>query len=262
MIAEFCKGIGRMASWFSRVMRSVGVSTMWIESMERTIENIPVKTSGALLMLRSIIKMSPWFWVSIIYGAQTLGAIIVTFFFKVGAQETWLPIALLGSGATAAAFLGYRDRLKTMTQSMCWFPLALYALFIFSLSHRSFSGAELSFRADYFHLVEFCTLALFLSCFFESVLPRGKPLAFFCCVVASGVLFGLADEFHQSYIPGRDSNLVDIFWDAMGLSIGCGIYLLGRWLQGSVSARFHDGVAGESGVGTREAGRRRSSEAT
>jgi hypothetical protein len=127
--------------------------------MERTIVIMPVKTSHAFVVFRTLVEMSPWFWVSSIYGAQTLGAIIVTLCLKVQARDTLLPIALLGCGTVAAAYLGYRDRLKVMTPSLCWFPLVLYALFIFSLSHRTFSGAELSFKADYFHLVEFFTLA-------------------------------------------------------------------------------------------------------
>lgn len=196
------------------------------------------RTFDAFPILGVLVQMSPWYWVSVIYGAQTLGAIFVTLFFKVKAHQTWIPIALLAFGAVAAAVMGSRDRRKTMSRSLCWFPLLLYALFIFSLSSRSFSGAEISFKADYFHLVEFSTLGLFLCCFWEPILKRRKPLRFFVCVVASGVLYGVADEFHQSYVPGRDSSVLDVIYDALGLSIGCGIYLLGRWLHASLTARM------------------------
>jgi hypothetical protein len=195
--------------------------------------------------------MSPWFWVSGIYGAQMLGAIIVTFCFKVKAQDTWLPIALLACGTISAAFFGYRDRVKAMTPLLCWLPLVLYALFIFSLSHRSFGGAELTFKADYFHLVEFFTFALFLSFLWQPVLRRGKPLLFFFCVVASGVLYGIADELHQAHIPGRDANVMDIVWDVAGLSIGCGAYLLARRLHESMAARIHGRPLEESRTGIR-----------
>lgn len=205
--------------------------------------------------------MSPWFWVSGIYGAQTLGAIIVTFCFKVKAQDTWLPITLLASGAIAAAIFGFRDRVKVMTPLLCWFPPALYALFIFSLSHRTFNGAELTFKADYFHLVEFFTLGLFLSCLWQAVLRRRNPLVFSFCVIGSGVLYGLADEFHQAFIPGRDANIMDILWDVAGLSIGCGTYLLARRLHESMAARIRGRPLEESCTGIRGGAAGESSEA-
>jgi hypothetical protein len=228
--------------------------------MERTIEIVPVKASHASFMFRALIEMSPWFWVSAIYGAQTLGAVAVTFCFKVKAQDILLPVALLGCGTAAAALLGYRDRRKAMTPTLCWFPLVLYVLFIFSLSHRTFSGADLSFKADYFHLVEFFTLALFLSCFWQALLRHGKSFIFFSCVVVSGALYGLADEFHQAYVPGRDANPLDILWDVVGLSLGCGTYLLARWLHEAMAARILGRPIEESGAGTGEGEAKGSSE--
>lgn len=198
--------------------------------------------------------MSPWFWVASIYGAQTLGAILVSRWFKVNAGDSWLPIGLLAFGAVAATLLGFRDRVRTVNQRLCWFPLALYAVFIFSLSHRSFGGAVLSFKADYFHVVEFSTLALFLSCLWAPVLRRGRVFAFVCCVVGSGVAYGLTDELHQAFIPGRDSNPLDVLWDAMGLSIGCGIYLAWSWLHGILAARIHGLMAEQPGTDMDECG--------
>jgi hypothetical protein len=182
--------------------------------------------------------MSPWFWVAFVYGAQAVGAILVSRFFKVNSDDSWVPIGLLVFGAAAAILLGLRDRSKSLNQRLCWFPLILYALFIFSLSHRSFAGAELSFRGDYFHLVEFCTLALFLSCLWTPLLQRGRVFAFVGCVMASGLAFGVSDELHQAFVPGRDSNPLDVVWDAVGLSGGCIFYLAATRLHGMFLARL------------------------
>jgi hypothetical protein len=180
--------------------------------------------------------MSPWFWIALIFGAQALGALLVAPWLKVSFHDLWVPIALLAFGTAAATLLGWRDRSGTMSRLLCWFPVALYAAFIFSLSNRSFRGAELSFSADYFHLVEFCTLSLFLSCFWAPVLRRGRIFTFILCVVATGVAYGLTDELHQAYIPGRDSNPLDIVWDAVGLTMGCIIYLVATWVHGRLSS--------------------------
>lgn len=180
--------------------------------------------------------MSPWFWVASIFGAQALGAVLVSPWLKVSFHEIRVPIALLFFGTATAALLGWRDRARTMNRWLCLFPVALYAAFIFSLSNRSFHGAELSFRGDYFHLVEFCTLAIFLSCLWAPVLRRGRIFTFIFCVVATGVAYGLTDELHQAFIPGRDSNPLDVLWDAVGLTMGCFIYLFAAWLHDRLSS--------------------------
>jgi VanZ family protein len=45
-----------------------------------------------------------------------------------------------------------------------------------------------------------------------------RPLMLSAVVLA--VLLGIADEFHQSFIPGRDPSLHDVLADAVGASIG------------------------------------------
>jgi len=39
-----------------------------------------------------------------------------------------------------------------------------------------------------------------------------------CCVL----LFALSDEFHQSFVPGRDARLIDVGIDLMGAEPGSG----------------------------------------
>lgn len=33
-------------------------------------------------------------------------------------------------------------------------------------------------------------------------------------------LFGVADEFHQSFVPGRTASSIDVMWDALGAGLG------------------------------------------
>jgi VanZ family protein len=49
-------------------------------------------------------------------------------------------------------------------------------------------------------------------------------------LLALGALYGISDEFHQMYVPGRHPDFVDWIADVVGLSIGYGTMLavLGR----------------------------------
>jgi len=47
-----------------------------------------------------------------------------------------------------------------------------------------------------------------------------------------GGLYGVTDEFHQSFIPGRDASLSDIIADTVGALIGASAAALaGAWLR-------------------------------
>ncbi len=40
-----------------------------------------------------------------------------------------------------------------------------------------------------------------------------------------GTLYGVSDEFHQSFVPGRESTIPDIVADAVGSCLGLFVYL-------------------------------------
>lgn len=50
--------------------------------------------------------------------------------------------------------------------------------------------------------------------FDEKRTKRASLLSFVTCL-----LYALSDEFHQSFIPGRTSNIRDVFYDAIGMFI-------------------------------------------
>jgi VanZ family protein len=47
---------------------------------------------------------------------------------------------------------------------------------------------------------------------------RGRALVFLSFVLAA--LYGVSDEFHQSFVPGRDASVADALADAAGALIG------------------------------------------
>ncbi len=69
------------------------------------------------------------------------------------------------------------------------------------------------------HLVVYTVLALL----WERAL-RGagvRRAALWACAIT--VLYGLSDEFHQSFVPGRTATLFDVATDAVGAGLALGI---------------------------------------
>ncbi len=68
------------------------------------------------------------------------------------------------------------------------------------------------------HLIEYSVLgALLYRCLGEFNLESLFFASFIAC------LYGIIDEFHQSFVPGRDASMVDLLFDSAG-------GLLGAWM--------------------------------
>ncbi len=64
------------------------------------------------------------------------------------------------------------------------------------------------------HMVEYAILSLLLyRAFYNSEVEKGK--AGVLAIIIS-ILYGLSDEYHQSFIPGRTSKLRDVGFDTIG----------------------------------------------
>lgn len=50
--------------------------------------------------------------------------------------------------------------------------------------------------------------------------PRVAPTLFAASTV---ILWGISDEFHQSFVPGRDASARDVIADAIGFAIAVGV---------------------------------------
>jgi len=88
---------------------------------------------------------------------------------------------------------------------------------------------DYTFRPDEFryHVGSFGILALLLHRSLEPGLLRtfGYPLL---VVLALAIWFGVVDELHQAFVPGRAASLMDLGYD----SLGAAFFLLGlkAWL--------------------------------
>jgi VanZ family protein len=54
--------------------------------------------------------------------------------------------------------------------------------------------------------------------------------------IVIATLYGVSDEFHQSFVPGRDADIHDVYADASGAVIGTMLW----WVCAIISRRFRD----------------------
>lgn len=101
--------------------------------------------------------------------------------------------------------------------------LALYCGLIFWLSHQPSLPAPMWFEHQdkLYHAGAYFILALFAWLCFRHFIDRPWLLAIVTLIFCS--LYGMSDEWHQSFIDGRSSDLIDWLADTIGAAIAIGI---------------------------------------
>jgi len=95
-----------------------------------------------------------------------------------------------------------------------WLPPVLYAVMIFMLSSRNYETIHLEHETDKLvHLLLYGGFGyLLLRAFHKDGLRPGRN----AWVVLIVVLYGVSDEWHQSFVPGRSVEVLDILFDGLG----------------------------------------------
>lgn len=76
------------------------------------------------------------------------------------------------------------------------------------------------------HFVEYLGLALLVLRAFGNLSASGNiGKAYFWAVVIA-VVFAALDEYHQSFVPGRQADLYDLLADTAGVAVGTIVYFL------------------------------------
>lgn len=86
------------------------------------------------------------------------------------------------------------------------------------------------------HIAMYGMLGFWLSSYIASKMKKVKFRVQIKYTLIVCVIYGLLDEIHQYFIPGRGASMIDVFWDTMGSAIG--IFLSGLLLF-SIS-HFHN----------------------
>ena len=117
-------------------------------------------------------------------------------------------------------------------------PVLAYAALIFFLSSlSSFPDAVPSFFGfdKIAHFVEYYFLGCLLYRWFSSTDRYRKRRRALLMTILIGTCYALSDEWHQSFVPGREASPWDALFDAVGVGMGALTYPL--ILRGILSAR-------------------------
>ena len=124
-----------------------------------------------------------------------------------------------------------------MTLVRYWGPVVLYMGLISWSSSRERPDVLWSPPDYVVHGTEYAVLGLLSVRALAKRLFSGLTRAHVLGGVAIAFFYGIADEWHQFHVPGRDSSLGDVFADFVGASLA-GLFLA------AVSARSR--IAGEA----------------
>jgi VanZ family protein len=135
-----------------------------------------------------------------------------------------------------------------------WFPVLLAMAFIFWMSTKTFSAENtyiiiepilrffspsLSRRKiavihwvirKLAHLTEYFISGLLLFRAFRSGSSERWKWRWVYSTLVVVLLLAASDEFHQSFVPNRDSNAMDVGYDSAGAFVGIAVYLMVRRL--------------------------------
>lgn len=117
-----------------------------------------------------------------------------------------------------------------------WLPPILWALIIFTFSNFPTVETTDFYLGDFLikksaHLIEYGILTILIYRGLIGSEIDNKKAIIYSIVIAS--LYGVTDEFHQSFIPGRGPSIRDVAIDTIGATIGVNLYEVKIWKRKS-----------------------------
>ena len=94
--------------------------------------------------------------------------------------------------------------------------LVLYCSFIFWLSSKPTLPAPMLFthQDKIFHMGAYFIMGILAWRFFNDLFA--KPIIVFLVSLCFSSIYGISDEWHQSYVPGREADILDWLADTLG----------------------------------------------
>ena len=117
-----------------------------------------------------------------------------------------------------------------------WTPVVLYMAFIFYLSSQPEPPLPASVTDKQAHASGYALLAVLVARAAAGGLGRRVRLGAAAIAVVVTIAYGVSDEYHQSFVPGRDADIHDVYADAAGALAGT----IACWAWGIIGPRFRD----------------------
>ncbi len=127
-----------------------------------------------------------------------------------------------------------------------WLPLLIWMLVIFLFSSMPTVKAAKLYWQEFVikksaHIFEYAVFTILLYRAIKAYKPENANL--YKIVLTSCILYALTDEFHQSFTPGREPTIRDIFFDVIGGFFGLYIiyylknskYNLAKFISGKLN---------------------------
>ena len=111
-----------------------------------------------------------------------------------------------------------------------WGPVGAWAAAIFAVSSMSFGGGGPGVPDWLSHGSVYAVLGLLICRALAGGFPRPLSLGGSLLACLLGIAYGISDEWHQSFVPHRESSWADVAKDAGGAVFGTLAYglLAGR----------------------------------
>lgn len=104
-----------------------------------------------------------------------------------------------------------------------WLPAAAYMAIIWiasSFETPSFPTSLFPLRDKGVHVVEYGVLGFLVAHACLRTFTRRPRLRVALFAILAGLLWGVLDEIHQAFVPGRSADLLDIAADSVGVTLG------------------------------------------
>ena len=121
-----------------------------------------------------------------------------------------------------------RSGLSAIGSAWWWLAAGLYALAIFLLAGQSYplGVKHLPFLVDKaIHVLVYGAFSAVLFAALRHSRPRTPSLVLASMAAVIAVLYGLSDEYHQSFIPFRRTDAYDLAANAVGAVVAQGLVL-------------------------------------
>jgi len=102
----------------------------------------------------------------------------------------------------------------------------LIAIAIFYISSLTFGGVGEKGGTNLLTILYHILAYFFLSLFLGFALIKGKYRYLFIIVILFSIFYGITDEIHQYFVPGRSASLLDVGFDSIGILFSSLFYLV------------------------------------